>query len=200
MTRKLVERRLVVASHNKGKVREIAQLLARYPIDVVSAGELALPEPDETEPTFVGNALIKSRAASRLSGYPALADDSGLCVDALNGDPGIYSARWAGAAKDFDAAMAEVHRQMQKSPAQRKSARFVCALALSWPDGQDLTFEGEIEGAIVWPVRGTLGFGYDPMFVPDGYDKTFGEMNPAEKHAMSHRARAFAKFVEVCLG
>ena len=200
MTRKLVERRLVVASHNKGKVLEIAQLLARYPIDVVSAGELALPEPDETEPTFVGNALIKSSAASRLSGYPALADDSGLCVDALNGDPGIYSARWAGAAKDFDAAMAEVHRQMQKSPAQRKSARFVCALALSWPDGQDLTFEGEIEGAIVWPVRGTLGFGYDPMFVPDGYDKTFGEMNPAEKHAMSHRARAFAKFVEVCLG
>jgi XTP/dITP diphosphohydrolase len=200
MTRKLVEPSLVVASHNKGKVREIGELLAPFRKDAVSAGDLNLPEPDETEPTFIGNALIKSRSAARLSGLPALADDSGLCVDALGGDPGIYSARWAGATKDFNVAMAEVHRKMQASGSSLTTARFVCALAVSWPDGGDQTFEGTVEGNIVWPIRGAHGFGYDPMFVPTGYDVTFGEMDPAKKHAMSHRAKAFALFVEACLG
>jgi XTP/dITP diphosphohydrolase len=200
MTRKLVEPRLVVASHNKGKVREIGELLAPFRKDAVSAGELGLPEPDETEPTFIGNALIKSRSAARLSGLPALADDSGLCVDALGGDPGIYSARWAGPSKDFNLAMADVHRKMQASGSALTTARFVCALAVSWPDGGDQTFEGTVEGNIVWPMRGTHGFGYDPVFVPTGYDITFGEMDPAKKHAMSHRAKAFALFVEACLG
>jgi XTP/dITP diphosphohydrolase len=200
MTRKLVEPRLVVASHNKGKVREIGELLAPFRKDAVSAGDLGLPEPDETEPTFIGNALIKSRSAARLSGLPALADDSGLCVDALGGDPGIYSARWAGPSKDFNLAMADVHRKMQASGSALTTARFVCALAVSWPDGGDQTFEGTVEGNIVWPMRGTHGFGYDPVFVPTGYDITFGEMDPAKKHAMSHRAKAFALFVEACLG
>lgn len=200
MARKLVEPRLVVASHNKGKVREIGELLAPFRKDAVSAGDLNLPEPDETEPTFIGNALIKSRSAARLSGLPALADDSGLCVDALNGDPGIYSARWAGPSKDFNVAMAEVHRRMLASGSALTTACFVCALAISWPDGGDQTFEGTVEGNIVWPTRGTHGFGYDPMFVPAGYDITFGEMDPAKKHAMSHRAKAFALFVEACLG
>jgi XTP/dITP diphosphohydrolase len=200
MARKLVEPRLVVASHNKGKVREIGELLAPFRKDAVSAGDLSLPEPDETEPTFIGNALIKSRSAARLSGLPALADDSGLCVDALGGDPGIYSARWAGPTKDFNVAMADVHRKMQASGRSLTTARFVCALAISWPDGGDQTFEGTVEGNIVWPMRGTHGFGYDPIFVPTGYDITFGEMDPAKKHAMSHRAKAFALFVEACLG
>jgi len=200
MTRKLVEPRLVVASHNKGKVREIGELLAPFRKDAVSAGDLNLPEPDETEPSFIGNALIKSRSAARLSGLPALADDSGLCVDALGGDPGIYSARWAGPTKDFNVAMAEVHRKMQASGSSLTTARFVCALAVSWPDGGDQTFEGTVEGNIVWPMRGSHGFGYDPMFVPTGYDVTFGEMDPSKKHAMSHRAKAFALFVEACLG
>jgi XTP/dITP diphosphohydrolase len=200
MSRKLIEPRLVVASHNKGKVREIGELLAPFHRQAVSAGELDLPEPEETEPTFIGNALIKSRSAARLSGLPALADDSGLCVDALNGAPGIYSARWAGPARDFNLAMAEVHRKMQASGSRITTARFVCALALSWPDGDDQTFEGTVEGNIVWPMRGEQGFGYDPMFVPLGFDVTFGEMDPAKKHAMSHRAKAFALFVEACLG
>lgn len=200
MGRKLVEPRLVVASHNKGKVREIGDLLAPFRMQAVSAGDLNLPEPDETEPTFIGNALIKSRSAARLSGMPALADDSGLCVDALDGAPGIYSARWAGPSKDFNVAMAEVHRKMQASGKRTTAAHFVCALALSWPDGEDLTFEGTVHGNIVWPPRGTHGFGYDPMFVPSGYDITFGEMDPEKKHAMSHRAKAFALFREACLG
>jgi len=200
MTRKLVETRLVVASHNKGKVREIGELLAPFRKDAVSAGDLNLPEPDETEPTFIGNALIKSRSAARLSGLPALADDSGLCVDALGGDPGIYSARWAGPSKDFNVAMADVHRKMLASGSSLTTARFDCALADSWPDGGDQTFEGTVEGNIVWPMRGSHGFGYDPMFVPTGYDVTFGEMDPSKKHAMSHRAKAFALFVEACLG
>ena len=200
MSRKLVEPRLVVASHNKGKVREIGELLAPFHMQAMSAGELDLPEPDETEPTFIGNALIKSRSAARLSGLPALADDSGLCVDALNGDPGIYSARWAGPTKDFDLAMADVHRKMVASGNPATAAHFVCALALSWPDGEDRTFEGTVEGNIVWPARGARGFGYDPIFVPRGYNITFGEMDPAKKHAMSHRAKAFALFVEACLG
>lgn len=190
----------MVASHNAGKVREIAELIASRHISAVSAAELNLPEPDETEPTFVGNALIKAHAAAKGAGLTALADDSGLCVDALGGAPGVYSARWAGSTKDFNLAMAEVHRQMTASADKSTAAHFVCVLALAWPDGDALTFEGRIDGNIVWPARGRLGFGYDPIFVPTGFNETFGEMDPARKHAMSHRALAFAKFVEACLG
>lgn len=200
MIRKLSGKRLVVASHNPGKVREIGDLVAPWKLDVVSVGELGLPEPDETEPTFIGNALIKARAAASGSGLPALADDSGLCVEALGGEPGIYSARWAGPEKDFGRAMAEVERRMQASKHASRAAWFICALAVAWPDGEEAAFEGRIDGTLVWPPRGTKGFGYDPMFVPEGHAETFGEMDPARKHAMSHRARAFAQFVEACLG
>lgn len=200
MIRKLSGQRLVVASHNPGKVREIGDLVAPWKLDVVSVGELGLPEPDETEPTFIGNALIKARAAAGGSGLPALADDSGLCVEALGGEPGIYSARWAGPDKDFARAMAEVEARMQASGRSSRAAWFICALAVAWPDGEEAAFEGRIDGTLVWPPRGTRGFGYDPMFVPEGHAETFGEMDPARKHAMSHRARAFAQFVEACLG
>ena len=200
MIRKLSGKRLVVASHNPGKVREIGDLVAPWKLDVVSVGELGLPEPDETEPTFIGNALIKARAAASGSGLPALADDSGLCVEALGGEPGIFSARWAGPDKDFARAMAEVEARMQASGRPSRAAWFICALAVAWPDGEEAAFEGRIDGTLVWPPRGTRGFGYDPMFVPEGHAETFGEMDPARKHAMSHRARAFAQFVEACLG
>jgi XTP/dITP diphosphohydrolase len=200
MSRRLTEKRLVVASHNPGKVREIADLIAPFAVEAVSAADLALGEPDETEPTFVGNALIKAHAAARAAGLPALSDDSGLCVDALDGEPGVLSARWAGPRKDFREAMQKVHERLRESGAKDRTAHFVCALCLAWPDGHAETFEGRVTGALVWPPRGTLGFGYDPMFVPEGYSITFGEMRPAQKHAMSHRARAFAKFVEACLG
>jgi XTP/dITP diphosphohydrolase len=200
MTRKLAATKLVVASHNPGKVREIADLIAPFDIDAVSAAALNLDEPEETEPTFAGNALIKARAAATASNLPALADDSGLCVDALGGDPGVFSARWAGPAKDFAVAMREVHDRIVRSGSPNRCAHFVCALAIAWPDGHAEVFEGEVHGRLVWPPRGTRGFGYDPIFVPDGHDETFGEMDPAKKHAMSHRARAFAKFVEACLG
>ncbi|MEQ1756446.1 MAG: RdgB/HAM1 family non-canonical purine NTP pyrophosphatase [Micropepsaceae bacterium] len=199
MIRRSIGPKLVVASHNAGKVREISQLIASKKIFAVSAAELNLPEPEETEPTFFGNALIKAHAAAKGSRLPALADDSGLCVDALNGAPGVYSARWAGTSKDFKLAMSEVHLRMQASGSKTAAAHFACVLALAWPDGDSLTFEGKIEGRIVWPARGEFGFGYDPIFVPLGFDQTFGEMDPAKKHAMSHRARAFAKFVETCL-
>jgi len=182
MSRRLTEKRLVVASHNPGKVREIADLIAPFAIEAISATDLALGEPEETEPTFIGNALIKAQAAAQASGLPALSDDSGLCVDALGGDPGVLSARWAGPRKDFREAMQKVHERLRDSGTKDRTAHFVCALA------------------IAWPPRGTLGFGYDPMFVPEGYSVTFGEMRPSQKHAMSHRARAFAKFVEACLG
>lgn len=200
MTRKLTERKLVVASHNPGKVREIAELIAPFDIDAVSAAALKLDEPEETEATFTGNALIKARAAAAASNFPALADDSGLCVDALGGDPGVLSARWAGPNKDFAAAMREVHDRIARSKSSNRRAHFVCALAIAWPDGHAEVFEGKVHGHLVWPPRGHRGFGYDPIFVPDGHDETFGEMDPAKKHAMSHRARAFAKFVEACLG
>lgn len=200
MTRRLSKTRLVVASHNQGKVREISDLIAPWNLYAVSAGELNLPEPEETETTFVGNALLKARAAAKGSGLPALADDSGLCVEALGGDPGVYSARWAGPDKDFSRAMEEVHRRLQALPGASTAAWFVCVLALAWPDGEEIAFEGRVDGNIVWPARGTKGFGYDPIFVPTGHQLTFGEMDPAAKHEMSHRARAFAKFVEACLG
>jgi XTP/dITP diphosphohydrolase len=200
MPRRLTEKRLVVASHNQGKVREIADLIAPFAIEAVPASALALAEPEETEPTFIGNALIKAHAAASASGIAALSDDSGLCVDALDGEPGVLSARWAGPRKDFRDAMQKVHECMAKSGNNDRTAHFVCALAIAWPDGHAETFEGRVTGQLVWPPRGTLGFGYDPMFVPEGHSITFGEMRPAQKHGMSHRARAFAKFVEACLG
>jgi XTP/dITP diphosphohydrolase len=188
--------RLVVASHNQGKVREIRDLLARFKIDVVSAGDLNLPEPDETETTFIGNAKLKALAAATASGLPALSDDSGLAVTALGGAPGIYSARWAGPAKDFSVAMARIEKELGAQ--QDRSAKFVCALALAWPDGHCETFEGEVLGTLSFPPRGTKGFGYDPIFVPTGFSTTFAEMEPEAKHAMSHRAQAFARLVGSC--
>lgn len=200
MVRKLSGTRLVVASHNPGKVREIADLIAPWKLQAISVGELGLPEPDETEPTFIGNALLKARAAAHGAQLPALADDSGLCVEALDGAPGIYSARWAGPTKDFSLAMEDVNRRMQASGRSSRAAWYICALAIAWPDGVEASFEGRIDGTLVWPPRGTRGFGYDPMFVPEGHSLTFGEMEPQAKHAMSHRARAFRQFVEACLG
>ena len=187
---------LVLATHNKGKVVEIAALLAPFAVKVRAAGALGLPEPEETETTFTGNARLKAVAAARASGLPALADDSGLCVNGLGGDPGVYSARWAGPGKDFGVAMARVHELLEGNP--DRSAFFVCALALAWPDGHCEIFEGRIDGVLAWPARGSKGFGYDPMFVPDGFDLTFGEMDADAKHAISHRARAFARLVEDC--
>lgn len=194
--------RLVVATHNPGKLAEIAELLAPFRIDAVSAGSLGICEPEETEATFAGNARLKALHSARASGLPALADDSGLEVAALGGEPGIYSARWAGPDKDFCAAMAKVESLLRDKgaiqPGQRR-ANFTCALCLAWPDGEAQIFEGKVFGTLVFPPRGTLGFGYDPMFLPDGESRTYGEMPPAEKHATSHRARAFALFVSGCL-
>jgi XTP/dITP diphosphohydrolase len=189
--------RLVIATHNAGKLREIGELLAPHGIDTVSAGALGLPEPAETAEDFVGNARLKAGAAAAGAGLPALADDSGLCVAGLGGAPGVVSARWAGPEKDFSVAMARVQRELGDNPDRR--ACFVCALALAWPDGACASFYGRAEGSLVWPPRGTLGFGYDPIFVPLGRPETFGEMAPAVKHALSHRARAFAQFVAACL-
>jgi XTP/dITP diphosphohydrolase len=193
MARKFTEKRLVIASHNPGKLREIAELLEPYGIEVVSAGALGLPEPEETGSTFVENAELKARASAEGSGLPALADDSGLAVKALGGQPGIYSARWAGPGKDFGVAMERVSRELGESP--DRSAAFICALTLCWPDGHCESFEGRVEGALVWPPRGERGFGYDPIFVAEGESITFGEMEPARKHGMSHRARAFRQLV-----
>jgi XTP/dITP diphosphohydrolase len=200
--------RLVIATHNPGKLREMRELLAPYGITAVSAGDLGLPEPDETGTTFIENALIKARAAAIAARQPALADDSGLCVDALDGAPGIYSARWAGAAKDFDAAMARIlHLLDEKRVApEARCGHFVSALALVWPNGEETVVEGKVFGRLVEP-RGSIGFGYDPMFVPDGHDRTFGEMSADEKHgipadggeALSHRARAFQMLARQCL-
>lgn len=193
---KIKSKKLVLATHNPGKVREIATLLAPYDVEVVAAGDLGLPEPEETGSTFAENALLKARAAATASGLPALADDSGLCVWALFGEPGIYSARWAGPDKDFTKAMARVHDELMME--DDRSASFICALALAQPDGAAEVFEGRVDGTLIWPPRGDKGFGYDPMFVPQGHDVTFGEMNPVAKHAISHRARAFALLVEAC--
>jgi XTP/dITP diphosphohydrolase len=197
--RSLRNQRLVVASHNPGKVKEIDDLLGPYGVEAISAASLGLPEPEESGTTFEANAALKSEAAAKASGLVSLADDSGLCVDALGGDPGIYSARWAGPGRDFAIAMRSIEEKLQAlgatSPQQRR-AHFVSVLSLAWPDGQVENFEGQVHGTLVWPPRGKRGFGYDPMFEPDGHDMTFGEMDPEAKHRISHRAEAFRKLVD----
>lgn len=199
MARKLTPgEKLVLASHNKGKLREIEALLLPHGVEVVSAGELGLPEPAEDAPDFAGNARIKALAAATASGLPALSDDSGFCVAALYGAPGVHSARWAGPGKDFAAAMATVHQSIGENPDQR--AWFIAALCLAWPDGHTETFMGRIDGTVVWPPRGDNGFGYDPMFIASGARQTFGEIDPEAKHAISHRARAFAQVLTSCFG
>jgi len=193
--RKLKPGRLVVATHNPGKLAEIREMLAPYGVEPVSAAELDLPEPEETGTTFVANAELKALAAADLTGLPALADDSGLCVDALNGDPGIFSARWAGENKDFRLAMQRVHDALAAAgPEASPDAHFTCVLALAWPDGHVEWFEGRVDGTLVWPPRGTGGFGYNPMFQADGSSRTFAE-EPDTKAGISHRARAFEKLV-----
>lgn len=194
--------RLVVATHNPGKVVEINDLVRPFGLDAVSAGALGLPEPEETETTFAGNARLKAVAAATASGLPSLSDDSGLEVACLDGAPGIYSARWAGPSKDFRVAMKKVADEVTKRDRWNGAgpkANFVCALCIAIPGQQPQIFEGKIYGHLVWPARGSLGFGYDPMFLADGHDKTFGEMEPDAKHAISHRAIAFAKFVDAHL-
>ena len=187
--------RLLIASHNRGKVEEIVALLAPFSIQAVSAASLGIPEPDETGDSFEANAALKARAAAEASGMPALSDDSGLVVPALGGAPGIYSARWAGPAKDFHVAMERVQQELG---GKDRDAMFVAVLALAWPDGGIELFRGDVAGTLTWPPRGDRGFGYDPMFVPRSRIETFGEMNPAEKHKISHRARAFAELVDGC--
>jgi XTP/dITP diphosphohydrolase len=201
--------RLVIATHNPGKLAEMRDLLAPFGVDAASAGELGLAEPAETGTTFADNARIKAMAAARASGHPAFADDSGLAVDALDGEPGIYSARWAGPDKNFQHAMDVVDAKLRErgaiTSAQRR-AHFVSALCVAWPDGHLEQFDAQVDGALVWPPRGERGFGYDPMFLPDGFERTFGEMASEEKHGLppkgrglSHRARAFLKLAEACL-
>ncbi len=206
--RRLAPGKLVIASHNKGKLVEIAALLGPYGNEPVSAGDLDVPEPEETGTSFAANAELKARFSADLTGLPALADDSGLCVEALGGDPGIFSARWAGETRDFGLAMELVEKNLAaKGPDVGRDAHFACALSLCWPDGHVVTVEGRVDGHLIWPPRGDKGFGYDPMFLPDGYDRTFGEMTSEEKHGLppgsrglSHRARAFFKLAEACLG
>jgi len=196
--------RLVVASHNPGKLREIADLVRPYGLDAVSAGELAVSEPEETETTFAGNARLKALHSARATNLPALSDDSGLEVAGLGGDPGVYSARWAGPSKDFELAMRKVHDALVERRGWEEiggpHANFTAALCLAWPDGETQVFEGKVFGRLVWPPRGSKGFGYDPIFLPDDETQTFGEMDPDQKHTISHRARAFRLFVEACLG
>ncbi len=189
---------LVIATHNAGKLREIGALLAPYGVTVTSAGELGLEEPEETEETFAGNARIKAHHAARESGLPALSDDSGIEVDALDGQPGVHTADWAEtpAGRDFPMAMEKVWQRLEEKGApEPRTARFRCTLCVAWPDGEDALFEGKVEGRVVWPMRGDRGFGFDPVFLPAGETETFGEMDPAKKHGMSHRADAFRKFV-----
>jgi XTP/dITP diphosphohydrolase len=202
--------RIVIATHNAGKLVEMRDLLGLYGVEAVSAGELNLPEPEETGTTFAANARIKAEAAAQASGMPALADDSGLVVDALDGAPGIYSARWAGPGKDFRLAMEKIEGMLRERDAftpQQRSAHFISVLCVAWPDGHVEEFEGRADGSLVWPPRGEEGFGYDPMFLPDGFGLTFGEMSRDQKHGLppqgqglSHRARAFLKLAEACLG
>jgi len=201
--------KLVIATHNPGKLAEMRELLAPHGVDAISAGELGLAEPEETGDTFQANARIKAVAAAEASQLPAFADDSGLAVDALDGAPGIFSARWAGPSKDFTAAMTRIERLLQERGAtapDRRGAHFVSALCVAWPDGHVEEVEARADGVLVWPPRGTAGFGYDPMFMPGGFTRTFGEMTSIEKHglpplglALSHRARAFVKLAEICL-
>ncbi len=203
MTRKLGSGRLVIATHNAGKLKEIGTLLAPYGLECISAGSLGLPEPDETGKTFVENALIKARAAAEASGIVSLADDSGLSVAALDGRPGVYTADWAErqwfegpVGRDWYMAMGKVEGMLaEKGPDAPRDAWFSCVLAIAWPDGEYAIYEGRVDGTLTWPPRGTLGFGYDPVFVPAGYDCTFAELQPAEKHRISHRADAFGKLV-----
>lgn len=201
MTRKFSDKTLLVATHNQGKLEEIAALLASFKVSVVGAAELNLPEPEETEATFVGNARIKAHAAARATGLPALADDSGIEIEALGNAPGVYTADWAEtlSGRDFIMAMTRTHNELEavNAPYPRK-ARFCCTLVLAWPDGHDEVFPGVMPGQVVWPMRGTSGHGYDPIFVPDGYDVTFGEMDRWEKNKISHRADAFKKLVAGC--
>eukprot|EP01037_Dinobryon_pediforme_P008167 gene8167-8251_t len=210
MSRLLDTPRLILASHNQGKLREMRELMADYGIEIISAGELGLIEPEETGVTFIENAELKALTAAKAAQLPAFADDSGLCVEALNNEPGIYSARWAGASKDFYAAMAKIEDLLQQAGARRpeqRRAHFVSALTIAWPDGHVESVEGKIYGEIVWPPRGDAGFGYDPFFLPEGHDRTFGEMSAEEKHglpkdgglALSHRARAFQMLEKACL-
>lgn len=214
MVRKLTGDTLVVASHNQGKIREINELIAPFGLSAKSAADLNLPEPEETGTTFEANALLKAEAAANATGLPALADDSGFAVDALEGDPGIYSARWAGPNKDFTQAMRNVEEKLQIAGAltdDKRAAKFVAVLCLAWPDGHHDLFRGEIEGTAIWPPRGDKGFGYDPMFIPENHHLSFGEMTADEKHGwkpsdlggdkepLSHRARAFKLFAEACL-
>jgi XTP/dITP diphosphohydrolase len=196
MSRKLEPGRVVVASHNEGKVRELRALLAPYGLELVSAKELDLPEPEETGTTFFFNAELKARTAADLSGLPAIADDSGICVEALGGEPGVYTANWAETenGRDWMLAMSRVNDRLETlGPEVSRSAYFACVLSVAWPDGHIESFEGRVGGSLVWPPRGERGFGYDPVFVPNGYAETFGEMDPEIKHAISHRAAAFAK-------
>lgn len=205
-----VDTPLVVASHNKGKIREIQELLAHYGLSIKTATELELDEPEETGTTFEANAELKALAAAKATGLPALADDSGFAVDALDGDPGIYSARWAGPSKDFALAMRNVEEKLQAKGATEpkdRTGRFIAVLCLAWPDGETQFFRGEVEGEVIWPPRGDKGFGYDPMFIPEGHDITFGEMTSEQKHGwkpggergLSHRSRAFKLFSDACL-
>jgi len=198
--RQFTEDTLVIATHNAGKMREIGALFAGFDIHILSAADLGLAEPDETETSFTGNAILKARAAAMASGKPALADDSGLAVTALEGAPGIYSARWAGPDRDFSLAMKAVETALVKTGYVDHSAKFICALAIVWPDGDVVCVEGRIKGQITFPARGTKGFGYDPIFQPDGHKISFGEMNPDAKHAISHRADAFAQLLSRCFG
>ena len=197
MARKFAGGRLVIASHNPGKVIEIAALLAPYRIDIAGAAELGLAEPEETGATFEANAALKAHAAAQTAGLPALADDSGLVVPALGGAPGIYSARWAGPSRDFTVAMERVHRELG---AMDPRSSFVSVLALAWPDGEEAVFRGEVHGRLTWPPRGDNGFGYDPIFIPEDSDITYGQMTLTEKFATDHRARAFAKLAAACFG
>ncbi|NOX72860.1 MAG: RdgB/HAM1 family non-canonical purine NTP pyrophosphatase [Alphaproteobacteria bacterium] len=200
--RKLTERHIVVATHNSGKLVEIRALLEPFGFKVTSASELGLPEPEETEDNFAGNARIKAHFAARESGLPALSDDSGIMVDALGGAPGVYTADWAETpnGRDFSMAMGKVWEALEAEDADEpRTARFVCTLCLAWPNGEDCLFEGKVGGRLVWPMRGSNGFGFDPMFLPDGKSQTFGEMDPAKKHAMSHRAEAFSEFVSALI-
>ncbi len=201
--------RLLIATHNPGKLKEMRELLAPHRIEAISAAQMNLSEPDETGTTFRANALIKAQAAARASGLPAFADDSGLAVDALGGEPGVYSARWAGPERNFGLAMQTIEDRLGERGAmtpERRKAHFVSALCVAWPDDHVEEFEGRIDGTLVWPPRGDKGFGYDPMFLPDGHTRTFGEMSGEEKHGLpprgtglSHRARAFLKLAEACL-
>ena len=210
MSHRPIAGRLVIATHNPGKLAEMRDLLALYGVDAISAGELGLPEPEETGVSFRANARIKAEAAAKASNLPAFADDSGLTVDALDGQPGIHSARWAGPDKDFRFAMNKIQSLLMErgaKAAERRRGHFVSALCVAWPDGHVEEFEATVDGTVVWPPRGTLGFGYDPLFLPDGQTQTFGEMSAEEKHGLpphgrglSHRARAFLKLAGACLG